>query len=140
MRFSPTEDGGGEWLCGGGGGCGEVSVLGLGCSWRRSLSITTLLLSVSAWRSEDSASLWLVDTSETALSTDTVFELLFASSRLKKPVEVVLWNGVAVAADGMVELEVTCGRWSLLPAWGWATLGVRRPGVSLNCKCQCGKY
>ena len=47
------------------------------------------------------------DFSEEELNTERVLELL-ASSRLKKPVDVVLWNGV-------VEPEVTLPRFTLLP-------------------------
>ena len=51
------------------------------------------------------------DFSEEELNTERVLELL-ASSRLKKPVDVVLWNGV-------VEPEVTFPRVTLLPVlWG----------------------
>ena len=52
-------------------------------------------------------------------------EAELTSSRLKKPVEVVLWKGV--------------GRETLLalgsvPLLGWGTLGVCLPGTSLSCK------
>ena len=47
------------------------------------------------------------DFSEEELNTERVLELL-ASSRLKKPVDVVLWNGV-------VESDVTLPRLTLLP-------------------------
>ena len=51
------------------------------------------------------------DFSEEELNTERVLELL-ASSRLKKPVDVVLWNGVA-------ESEVTLPLLTLLPLlWG----------------------
>ena len=64
------------------------------------------------------------DFSEEELNTERVLELL-ASSRLKKPVDVVLWNGV------VAESEVMLPRLTLLPLlWGWGTLGFVLPGVS----------
>ena len=64
------------------------------------------------------------DFSEEELNTERVLELL-ASSRLKKPVDVVLWNGVVAESEVMLPLL------TLLPLlWGWGTLGFFLPGFS----------
>ena len=81
---------------------------GVGCSFLLSLSITILLLSFNA---EISSALF--DLSEEELMTETVLELLtlawLTSSRLKNPVEVVLWNGVVLVGTVEVETRLDLG-------------------------------
>ena len=89
------------------------SVDGVGCSFLFSLSITILLLSFNA---EISSALF--DLSEEELMMDIVLELLawLTSSRLKNPVEVVLWNGVVLVVAVVLETLLDLG--ILLLPWG----------------------
>ena len=65
-------------------------MLGVGCSFLSSLSITALLLSCRAAMSSSP------DTEEEELNMETVWlVVLLVPSRLKNPVEVVLWKGVS---------------------------------------------